>query len=118
MPNLGMPEIAMLAVLALLIFGPQRLPEVARGVGKAISQFKREATNTLDDLKQSADFDDMKGVAEEFRSTTRELKESTRLSGPVASTSAVAGTKARSAVPAAASTVRADVPPPFDPDAT
>lgn len=110
MPNLGMPEIAMLAVLALLIFGPQRLPEVARGVGKAISQFKREASSTLDDLKRSADYEDMKGVAEEFRSTTRELKESTRLAGPVASPS--------KPVAAAASTVRADTPPPFDPDAT
>lgn len=110
MPNLGMPEVLMLAVLALLIFGPQKLPEVARGVGKAISQFKREASATLDDLKRSADFEDMKDVAEEFRSTTRELKESTRLSGPVASS-------ARPKV-AAASTVRADVPPPFDPDAT
>lgn len=109
MPNLGVPEIATLAVLALLIFGPQRLPEVARGLGKAISQFKREATATLDDLKRTADFDDVKGVAEEFKSTTRELKESTRLSGPVASSSRPA---------AATTTVRAEGPAPFDPDAT
>ena len=38
--NLGMGEIALLIVLALVLFGPKRLPEVGRAAGSAIREFK------------------------------------------------------------------------------
>ena len=38
--NLGMGEIVLLIVLALVLFGPKRLPEVGRAAGKAIREFK------------------------------------------------------------------------------
>ena len=38
--NLGMGEIALLIVLALVLFGPKRLPEVGRAAGNAIREFK------------------------------------------------------------------------------
>lgn len=106
----GFWEILTLAVLALLIFGPERLPGIARNVGRMVGQFKREAQGTLDELKRTAEFEEFKGVAEEFRGTTTELKRSTSLSGPVASA-------ARPSTPAKP-TVSAEGPPPFDPDAT
>jgi TatA/E family protein of Tat protein translocase len=39
--NLGFPEMMFLFVLALLIFGPKKLPEIGRQVGRALSEFKR-----------------------------------------------------------------------------
>lgn len=39
--NLGLTEILLLAVLVLVFFGPQRLPEIARGLGKAMREFKK-----------------------------------------------------------------------------
>jgi sec-independent protein translocase protein TatB len=42
--NLGFPEMMFLFLVALLIFGPKKLPEIGRQVGKAMSEFKR-ATN-------------------------------------------------------------------------
>ena len=39
--NLGMPEMIFIFLLALLIFGPKKLPEVGRQVGKALAEFKR-----------------------------------------------------------------------------
>lgn len=42
--NLGMPEMIFLFLLALLIFGPRKLPEIGRQVGKGLAEFKR-ATN-------------------------------------------------------------------------
>jgi TatA/E family protein of Tat protein translocase len=39
--NLGFSEMAFLFVLALLIFGPKKLPEIGRQVGKALAEFKR-----------------------------------------------------------------------------
>jgi TatA/E family protein of Tat protein translocase len=39
--NLGMPEMIFIFLLALLIFGPRKLPEVGRQIGKALAEFKR-----------------------------------------------------------------------------
>ena len=49
--SLGFPEILFILVLALLVFGPRRLPEVGRKVGRALGEFRR-ATG---DLKRSID---------------------------------------------------------------
>jgi TatA/E family protein of Tat protein translocase len=49
MGNLGMPELMMIMFLALLLFGPKKLPEIGKQVGKALGEFKR-ASN---DLKRS-----------------------------------------------------------------
>jgi sec-independent protein translocase protein TatB len=43
--NLGFPEMLFLFVLALLIFGPKKLPEIGRQVGKALSEFKRASND-------------------------------------------------------------------------
>jgi sec-independent protein translocase protein TatA len=39
--GLGPPEIILIAVVALLVFGPKRLPELAKGLGKGIRDFKK-----------------------------------------------------------------------------
>src|SRR5690349_720713 len=39
--NLGFTEMAFIFVLALIIFGPKKLPEIGRQVGKALAEFKR-----------------------------------------------------------------------------
>lgn len=52
MGNIGMPELVMILVLALLLFGPQKLPEIGKQVGKALGEFKRtsnELKRTIED---------------------------------------------------------------------
>ncbi len=44
--NLGFPEVMVIFMLALLIFGPRKLPELGRSLGRGLSEFKR-ATNEL-----------------------------------------------------------------------
>ena len=39
--NLGMPEMIFIFLLALIIFGPKKLPEIGRQIGKAMAEFKR-----------------------------------------------------------------------------
>jgi len=46
MGSLGLPEIAFIFVLALLIFGPKKLPEIGRTLGRGVAEF-RKATNEL-----------------------------------------------------------------------
>ncbi len=40
--NIGSGEIALIAIVALLVLGPQRLPELARGIGKFMREFRRQ----------------------------------------------------------------------------
>lgn len=119
----GFPEIVTLAVLALLIFGPDRLPGMARNAGRMIARFKSEASSTLDELKRAAEIDELRGVADELRSTGRELSTTGRdlrsTGSEVAQAATLttgAGARDRNAADRSASSP--EVPPPFDPDAT
>ena len=49
--SLGLPEILFIAVVALLVFGPRRLPEIGRTMGRFLGEFRRATT----DLKQTID---------------------------------------------------------------
>ena len=44
--NLGFPELLVIFIIALLVFGPRKLPELGRSLGKSLAEFKR-ATNEL-----------------------------------------------------------------------
>lgn len=44
-------DILILVVLALLLFGAKRLPELARAVGRSLTEFKRGMNNLADDIK-------------------------------------------------------------------
>ena len=44
--SIGMPELIIMFVIALIIFGPRKLPELGRSLGKSLSEFKR-ASNEL-----------------------------------------------------------------------
>ena len=57
MGNLGMPELMMIMVLALLLFGPKKLPEIGKQVGKALGEFKRASNDlkrTIEDEMEKA----------------------------------------------------------------
>jgi sec-independent protein translocase protein TatA len=52
MPNVGAPELIVILVIALLVLGPKKLPEVGRSVGKGMREFKESlAGNDTEDDK-------------------------------------------------------------------
>ena len=48
----------MVAVIALIIFGPRRLPEIARSLGKSFAEFKRQARDIRAEFETGLDVDD------------------------------------------------------------
>lgn len=50
--NIGMPGLILILVLALIIFGPNKLPEIGRAFGKSIREFKRATDGIADDIKE------------------------------------------------------------------
>ncbi|EAW38682.1 hypothetical protein L8106_14745 [Lyngbya sp. PCC 8106] len=51
---MGLPEIAVILVLALLIFGPKKLPEIGRSMGKAIRGFQEASKEFENEFKREA----------------------------------------------------------------
>lgn len=51
--QIGMSELLVILVIVLLVFGPKKIPELARGLSRGLSEFKRAA----DDVKQELQID-------------------------------------------------------------
>jgi sec-independent protein translocase protein TatA len=49
MPNIGPLEIVVILIIALIVFGPKRLPELGRSMGKGLREFKNSLTSDKDD---------------------------------------------------------------------
>jgi len=58
MPSIGPLEIMVVAVIALIVFGPQRLPEIARTVGRALNELKRQASDIRSEFESGLDLTD------------------------------------------------------------
>ncbi|NLY45716.1 MAG: twin-arginine translocase TatA/TatE family subunit [Tissierella sp.] len=56
--KIGMGELILIFMIALVIFGPAKLPELGRSMGEAIKQFKNSSKDIVDDINNS--FDDSK----------------------------------------------------------
>lgn len=47
--NIGVPGLILILVLALIIFGPKKLPEMGRAVGQTLREFKKSTKGLIDD---------------------------------------------------------------------
>ena len=52
---LGGPEIALIFLIMLLLFGAKKLPQLARGIGKSMGEFKKAREEFEDEIKKGAD---------------------------------------------------------------
>jgi len=66
MLGIGMQEIIIILIVALIIIGPKKLPDLARALGRAIGEFRKAA----DDLKDNLDIN---GIREEKERLMREI---------------------------------------------
>ncbi|MDD2335729.1 MAG: TatA/E family twin arginine-targeting protein translocase [Geobacteraceae bacterium] len=59
----GMPQILIILAIALIIFGPQKLPELARTLGKALADFKRAANDFKSSIEEEAQNEEVRETA-------------------------------------------------------
>ena len=52
MGNIGFPEMVVIFVLALLIFGPKRLPELGKSLGKGMAEFRRASSDLRNSIER------------------------------------------------------------------
>ena len=58
LPSVGIPELIIILTIALIVFGPRKLPELGRSLGRSLNEFKRasnELKNTLEDEIRTED---------------------------------------------------------------
>lgn len=53
--SLGMPEILLIALVVLLIFGGKKIPELMRGLGKGVSEFKKGMKDIEEQINEEGD---------------------------------------------------------------
>jgi sec-independent protein translocase protein TatA len=55
MPSIGFGEIIILVLIGLIVFGPKRLPEIGRTVGKSMREFRRAAADLRAEIEEDVD---------------------------------------------------------------
>jgi len=79
--GIGMPELIVILVIALIVIGPKKLPDLAKSLGRAINEFKK-ATR---EFKESMDLDDdIKTLKKPFKEISDDLKDSLKTPAPAA----------------------------------
>ena len=51
--GIGVPELLVILVVALIVLGPKRLPEVAKALGKGLAEFRRATSELTDELRNA-----------------------------------------------------------------
>lgn len=65
--GIGFQELLIIAVVALLIVGPKKLPDLAKTLGKGFQEFRKATDGITDDLKQTMQSDDKPKQDEEWK---------------------------------------------------
>jgi sec-independent protein translocase protein TatA len=61
--SIGMPELIIIFVIALIIFGPRKLPELGRSLGKSLAEFKKASNELRSTLEEEIRIEEQKETA-------------------------------------------------------
>ena len=62
--SIGMPELIIILVIALIIFGPRKLPELGKSLGRSINEFKRASADLQNTLEQEIKLEEQRETIE------------------------------------------------------
>ena len=69
MPRVGMPELIIIFVIALIFFGPRKLPELGRSLGKSLAEFKRASNELKSTLEEEIRLDEQRATLDASRAS-------------------------------------------------
>ncbi|MCZ8533674.1 twin-arginine translocase TatA/TatE family subunit [Psychrobacillus psychrodurans] len=58
MPNIGVPGLIIILIIALIVFGPSKLPQLGKAVGQTLREFKNSTKDIVDDVTEEFKLDD------------------------------------------------------------
>src|SRR5438132_980811 len=62
--SIGMPELIIIFVIALIVFGPRKLPELGRSLGKSLAEFKRASNELRSTLEEEIHLEEQRSSLE------------------------------------------------------
>ena len=77
--DFGFSELLMIAVVALVVIGPERLPGVARSVGRFAGRLQRYVHDIKRDFNREVEFEEIKRLQHEMETTVQSMQESMRM---------------------------------------
>ncbi|MDD5745815.1 MAG: TatA/E family twin arginine-targeting protein translocase [Candidatus Omnitrophica bacterium] len=75
--SIGMPELILIFVVAMMVFGPRKLPEIGRTLGKAMREFKK----ATDDFKEAINQEPPPEIVKEVETKLKENEEKLKNEG-------------------------------------
>jgi TatA/E family protein of Tat protein translocase len=73
--SIGPAELILIFIIALLVFGPRKLPEIGRSVGKALREFKKASDEIKTRIEDEIQASEISELHREIKSEVRDLKE-------------------------------------------
>jgi len=80
MMGIGFPEMLVILAIALLVFGPKKLPEVGKSIGRAIREFRRTSDELKDRFEEEIKADEFRQAKEDLQKGFEEDEESKKIS--------------------------------------
>ena len=82
--SIGMPELIIIFVIALIIFGPRKLPELGRSLGKSLAEFKRASNELKSTLEEEIRLEEQRSTLEASKVASQTSTAQTGAPTPVA----------------------------------
>ena len=74
MPDLGFSELLFVAVIAVIVLGPEKLPEAMKAFGKFIGRIKRMWNDATADIRREIELEEMKAEMEKYKEELQKLQ--------------------------------------------
>jgi Tat protein translocase TatB subunit len=106
--GIGMPELILIAVVALIVLGPKKLPDLAKSMGRAVREFRKATSELKETLQVDSEFSEVKKAFNDFHSdVNKTIQPEAKAETPPAGPSQPAADTPAAVAPAA--------PPPAEP---
>ncbi|HXT03267.1 MAG TPA: Sec-independent protein translocase protein TatB [Casimicrobiaceae bacterium] len=84
--DIGFSEIVVIAVVALVVIGPERLPKTARTLGLLFGRLQRYVNDVKSDIRREMELDELRGLQREIQGAAREFEQSVKTAADDVST--------------------------------